>query len=363
MKKISHFVIKFVVAALIVLGFSSASQAHETTRSYVTLTRDAASVTANFRIAFRDIEVAVWMDENLDGNITWGETKQRLDAIAAYVGSGVSLDAGGPCDFSLASANASTDASIDYLDLNFAAECPDTTGPLTIISRLFAEIDPDHRMFLTANVNGTTTTLLLSAANPDKEVSIETGGPFSTFLSYFISGLEHLFGGPDHLVFLFVLMLPAIASGQSRRNATIGVVAALTGFTLAHAATLTAAATELLQPPPSIIEILIAVSIVITALDNVRPFIPAPRSAVAGFFGIIHGFGFASALGVLQLSGRDLAVALLGFNLGIEVAQIAVVLIALPLMYLIGFERILLLLGSAVSGMVGLFWIWQRTEM
>ena len=101
------------------------------------------------------------------------------------------------------------------------------------------------------------------------------------------------------------------------------MLAAVTGFTLAHALTLTAATTELLRPPTDLIEALIALSIVVTAADNVRPFIPAPRAAVAAFFGTIHGFGFASALGALQLTGGGLAVALVGFNLGIEAAQVA----------------------------------------
>ena len=151
-----------------------------------------------------------------------------------------------------------------------------------------------------------------------------------------------------------------IGSGLTARKATFGVVAALTGFTLAHALTLTAAATNLLRPPSTLIEILIALSIVITAIDNIRPFIPAPRAAVAAFFGIIHGFGFASALGVLQLSGGGLAVALVGFNLGIEVAQIAVVLVALPILYLAGKGQLTLRLGSFAAVGIGLYWVWQR---
>lgn len=360
MKILGVIFFRCFIATLILFGAGLEAQAHETTRSYVTLSREASSVTAKFRIAFRDIEVAVWMDENLNGNITWGETKQRLEPISAYVRSAVKLNSGGPCVLSLISSNASADGGVDYLDLDFEGECPDAIMPLKITSRLFTEIDPDHRMFLTANVGGATTTTLLSAINPEVTVSVETGGPLRSFFSYFKSGVEHLLAGADHLVFLLVLMLPAASSGLSRRDATLGVIAALTGFTLAHALTLTAAATDLLRPPSAIIEILIALSIVITAVDNVRPFIPAPRAAVAAFFGIIHGFGFASALGVLQVTGGGLAIALLGFNLGIEIAQIGVVLIVLPFMYWIGKGRLFLMSGSLAAGILGLYWVWQR---
>ena len=351
---------RFFLAVMLTLCALPAAMAHETTRSYVTLSRDGTEVTAQFRIAFRDIEVAVWMDENLDGMITWGETKQRLEAIAAYVGAAFLLDAGGACTLSQTAADASSTGGIDYLDLDFKGVCPDAIAPLKVVSRLFTEIDPDHRMFLTASAGSATTTTLLSASNPEVTVSGETGGLLMSFFSYFKSGVDHLMGGADHLVFLLVLMLPAVGSGLNGRKAALGVIAALTGFTLAHALTLTAAATDLLRPPSTIIEILIALSIVITAIDNIRPFIPAPRAAVAAFFGIIHGFGFASALGVLQLSGSGLAVALVGFNLGIEAAQIAVVLIVLPILYLAGKGRLMVLLGSLAAVAVGLYWVWQR---
>ena len=346
--------------AVMMMCAGSFAQAHETTRSYVTLVRDGANITAEFRIAFRDIEVAVWMDENLDGNITWGETKQRLDAISAYVLSAFSLNSGGACTLKLDRPDVSAEGGIDYLDLQFKGTCPDALTPLQIASRLFIEIDPDHRMFLSAQSGGATTTTLLSASNPEATVSSETGGLWRSFFSYFKSGIEHLMGGADHLVFLFVLMLPAVGSGTQGRKAALGVVAALTGFTLAHALTLTAAATNLLRPPATIIEILIAMSIVVTAIDNIRPFIPAPRAAVAAFFGIIHGFGFASALGVLQLTGGGLAVALVGFNLGIELAQIAVVLIALLILYLAGKGQLILRIGSFAAVGIGLYWVWQR---
>lgn len=349
--------------AVVMLCAATVAQAHETTRSYVTITRDDGAMTAQVRIAFRDIEVAVWMDENLDGTITWGETKQRLAAVDAYFTSVFQLDAAGACTLKPIGADVSSDTGVDYLDLEFSVICPVADAPLTATSRLFAEIDPDHRMFLTANLAGTTTTTLLSASNPTAVINTETAGLLNSFLTYFKSGIEHLAGGADHLVFLLVIMLPAVASGMGKRAAILNVIAVLTGFTAAHALSLTAAATDLLRPPSVIIEILIALSIVVTAIDNVRPFIPAPRAAVAAFFGIIHGFGFASALGVLHLSGSGLAVALIGFNLGIETAQIVLVVIAFPILFLIGKSRALLWAGSFLAGGIGIFWVWVRLAL
>ena len=348
--------------ALLVLMALSLTQAaaHETTRSYLTLARDGAALQADFRIAFRDIEVAVWMDEDLDGSITWGEAKRRLDAVSGYILAGVSADAGGPCQLARTGAAASETGGVAYLDLTFAGTCPSASAPLSLTSHLFGEIDPDHRMFVSAPSKGITTTALLSSKSPNVLLTPGAGGWLASFLHYVRAGVEHLLGGPDHLVFLLALILPAICGPLGARKAAAGVLAAVTGFTLAHALTVTAAMTEILRPPSALIEIVIAASILITAIDNVRPFLPAPRAAVAAFFGIFHGFGFASALGALQLTGGGFVAALVGFNLGIELAQVALVLLVMPVLYLIGAGRWMLWLGSAAAGFAALWWMFLR---
>ena len=349
-----------LVVSLLGMTMVGPATAHETTRSYLTLERDGSRIDARLRMAFRDIEVVSWMDEDLDGQITWGEVSRRLDAVDAYVRASLSFTSGGDCDLARTDADASSSGGIAYLDLSLEVRCPSNEAPLNLRTRLFAETDPDHRMFVQASVGGATTSALLSAAEPGLEMAGDTGGAPRLFRAYFRSGVEHLAGGPDHLVFLLILMLPGVCGSRGIRPAALGVLTAVTGFTLGHAVTLTAATMEILRPPTAIIEALIALSIVITAADNLRPFIPAPRAAVAAFFGIIHGFGFASALGALELAGSELAVALVGFNLGIEFAQIGVVLAVMPVLFVLGRGRLLLRLGSISAGLVGIWWLWAR---
>jgi hypothetical protein len=339
-------------------GLAPAVSAHETTRSYVSLEREGQRVEARLRVAFRDIEVVAWMDEDLDGRITWGEVRRHLGAVDAYVRSAVSLEAGGACVLVPDGAGAATSGGIGYLELGYRAQCPSAAAPLTVRSRLFAEVDAEHRTFLRASVGGASTSTVLSAAEPS--VELKGGGAGTAFRDFFAAGVEHLFKGPDHLVFLLALMLPAVCSPVALRRAALGVLAAVTGFTVAHALTLSAAMTEVLRPPAGAVEALIALSIVVTAADNLRPFIPAPRAAVAALFGTVHGFGFAGALGALELTGGGLAAALMGFNLGIEAAQVAVVLAAVPVLVLLGRGRALLWAGSAAAGAVGAWWLWLR---
>lgn len=369
MFKLSPIRAAFALAAfalgLAILGGPAA--AHETTRSYLTITAEEANVTADFRIAFRDIEVAIWMDENLDGQITWGEAKRRMEAVDAYVLSNVSLATPlGACTLKHSGASSSSDAGIDYLDLSFTGTCPAPASgrpELTLHSTLFTDIDLDHRMFLTAMVQGIQSTEVLSRFTPNVALDASSQGAWATFVSYFTSGIQHLAGGTDHIVFILVLMLPFVCSARSKKAAAWGILGAVTGFTAAHAVTLTAAATKLLSPNSAMIEALIAMTIILTAVDNVRPFIPMPRAAMAAFFGTIHGFGFAAALGALNLSGSALVMAILGFNLGIEAAQVVLVLLTMPLLYLFGAGRWVLWTGSAAAALVGAFWLVQRLPL
>jgi hypothetical protein len=355
--------IRALCLCILALGTPLMAAAHETTRSYLTLGRDQTTLTADLRVAFRDIEVAVWLDENLDGRITWAEAETRLSAVAAYTLAGVAFDAGGACALTQSGAGVSANGGIDYLELHFTGTCPDATAPLTATSRLFADIDPDHRLFLTAMVDGASTTTVLGPQQTAVTIAAGSGGMLSTFLAYVQAGVEHLAGGADHIVFLMVLMLPAVAGAGAPRPAAIGVVMAATGFTIAHALTLSAATLQILRPRSDVIEALIALSIIVTAMDNIRPFLPAPRAVVAAFFGLIHGFGFATVLGGLSLSSGTLAMALLGFNIGIELAQIGVILVTMPALYMLRGGRILLWSGSAAAIAIGAYWCALRVAV
>ena len=170
-----------VLIFLSTLAMAWPALSHETTRSYLTLERTGVQLQADFRIAFRDVEVAVWMDEDLDGAITWGEVSRRLDPLAAYVLAGFSAEAGGPCVLARSSAGASQEGGVDYLELGFSGTCPDANAPLTLSSTLLTEIDRDHRMFLSANAGTGVTTSVISRDQPSATISPQSGGLLSTF--------------------------------------------------------------------------------------------------------------------------------------------------------------------------------------
>ena len=170
----------------------------------------------------------------------------------------------------------------------------------------------------------------------------------SGFAGAFHLGLRHIAEGTDHLLFLLALLLPApLVAGASRWEKIAGVGPSLrkiltivTFFTLGHSLTLALAASGLVHVPERPIEVLIAVSIFVSAVHAIRPLFPGRENLIAGSFGLIHGLAFAAALNALGFGGRYLLVSLVGFNLGIETMQLAVVAATLPSLLLLSRTRV-----------------------
>jgi hypothetical protein len=355
-----------VLTLLMMLIGAGPALAHQMTLSYVNVAGTAGKMTANIKAPLLDLELAVGVDDNLDGQITWGEAKKNLDRIAAYVLGKTSLSAGGACTLTRKSAEPLSQSGEGYISIKVDVACPDMRAPVRVASSIFLEIDPTSRVLVSSALGPDSRTYVLGMKDQaGGRISAAAAAPDNAFLSYIVEGIRHLFGGPDHMLFLLVLIIPAIYAGNSLRSVAIAVLLPITGFTLGHALTLTSAASGLIRPPAQIVESLIAVTILLTAIDNIRSFIPGPRSVIAFTFGLIHGFGFASALGALDLSGWQMAGALLGFNIGIETGQAVLALAVAPLLFLIrkpARRYHLMPLGvSIAAGLMALFWIAQRT--
>jgi hydrogenase/urease accessory protein HupE len=195
---------------------------------------------------------------------------------------------------------------------------------------------------------------------------------FSGFAGAFHLGLRHIADGTDHLLFLLALLLPApllVCGGRWDRRASVQrsllqILRIVTAFTLSHSLTLALAAFGLVQLPSRPVEVLIAVSILVSAIHAIRPLFPGREAAIAAFFGLIHGLAFASALGDLGFSSWYRLVSLLGFNLGIEAMQLTVVAVTLPSLLLLSRTRAYVPLrvgGACFAAIAAIGWIVERS--
>lgn len=211
-----------------------------------------------------------------------------------------------------------------------------------------------------------------SAPLPFKAWTDVVGGMSALGLpALFQLGIRHIAEGTDHLLFLLVLLLPApllvVGSrwGQSTdvRSSLLRILRIVTAFTIGHSITLALAAFGIVHVPSRPIEVLIAVSILISAVHALRPIFPGKEAGVAAFFGLIHGLAFASTLSQLGLGRWERLAGILAFNLGIETMQIAIVAATLPSLLLMSRTRaypFLRVCGSAFAAAASVGWMVER---
>jgi hypothetical protein len=191
------------------------------------------------------------------------------------------------------------------------------------------------------------------------------------FTSLFCLGMRHIAEGTDHLLFLLALLLPApLTVFRSRwagfggvRHSLLRILRVVTAFTFGHSLTLAFAALGLVHVPSRPIEVLIAVSILISAVHALRPLFPGREAGIAAFFGLIHGLAFAATVGELGLGRWERVASILGFNLGIESMQLIVVVATLPSLVLLSrtFAYPMLRIGGALfAGFASVGWIAER---
>ena len=191
------------------------------------------------------------------------------------------------------------------------------------------------------------------------------------FSSLFHLGMRHIAEGTDHLLFLLTLLLPAplLVSGRrwgsaaGVRQSLFRILGIVTAFTIGHSITLTLAALSVLHVPSRPIEVLIAVSIFVSALHALRPIVPGKEALIAVFFGLIHGLAFAATLDRLGLEHWQRIAGILAFNLGIETMQLLVVAAVLPSLLLMSRTDAYPLFrigGAACAAVASLGWIVER---
>ncbi|MEP6501739.1 MAG: HupE/UreJ family protein, partial [Betaproteobacteria bacterium] len=187
----------------------------------------------------------------------------------------------------------------------------------------------------------------------------------------FAMGMRHIAEGPDHLLFLLALLLPAplLARGgrwvgrQGVRASARTIVGVVSGFTGGHSISLALAAAGWVAVPTRAVEVLIAVSILVSCLHAWRPVFAGREVWIASAFGLVHGLAFAEVLSGLDFDATTLALSLLGFNLGIEAMQLLVIAATLPLLLLLGGGAryaVVRLGGAAFAAACATGWIAER---
>ncbi|MDP4301101.1 HupE/UreJ family protein [Leptothrix discophora] len=324
----------------------------------------AGEVDERLDIALRDLDRELDLDADGNGSLTWGEVRRRWPDIQALAGTAVQLSADGqPCrvqDHGQPQLDEHSDGRHAVLRRRWTCAAP----PQQLQGRytLFAQTDPQHRGIVrvdwaeAAGRDGPGPRTAVFVPGPDLQrfdvpaAARSSGADGPGWTGFVAQGVHHILIGADHVLFLLALLLPAVlvwrpaglvlhtgrpaagwTASQDRRGMALDLLKVVSAFTVAHSITLSLAAFDVVSPPSRWTESLIAASVVLVALNNLRPLVAAHRWPLTFVFGLVHGFGFAAVLKDLGLQREGLIAPLLGFNLGVELGQLAIVALLLPL--------------------------------
>lgn|GEM_PF-3224478 len=233
------------------------------------------------------------------------ELSQRAPAIDAYALSRLRLSADGqPCPFGPVTHLADRLSDGAYAVLRLRAACPAVPASVRVHYGLMFDLDPLHRGLLTLTVGGVPHAFALSPQQQDA-VFDAAPGYADTIRSFFLTGVHHLLTGIDHMLFVTMLLVPAMFVRRAQdfgpgarllpvpgfRAMFIESVKVLSAFTLAHGTTLTLSVLHIISIPERLSEAGIALTNLVTALDNVLHVLPARRWPLAFAFGLVHGLG------------------------------------------------------------------------
>lgn len=362
-----------IAAALLLLSAAVSVQAHVASNSFLSMRVEDARVDGALELAVRDAEIAVGLDSNHDGKVTWGEVRAAQGALVLYLSQHLELSGpDGRCALQFGAVQINERVDGNYLWQPFTAICPAALRRLTIDYRVLDEEDPSHRGLLTLMAQGIGQTAVLGGAHSLQSFDLRHPSLGSACLEYLRAGIWHIWSGIDHLLFLLSLLLPAVLLRRRHRwqavpqaaPAFFNILKVVTAFTLAHSITLSLAAFDIIHLPGRLTESAIAASIIVGALNNVFPVVTEARWHIAFAFGLLHGFGFAAVLSEMGLPQGARLLSLVSFNLGVEVGQLAVVLAVMPFAYLLRGTRLyqgaLMPWGSTAIAGLAFVWLIQR---
>ena len=307
-------------------GFVGVAYAHDPGLSTANLRVADGRLGATLTFARADIESLVRLDLDRDGNASRAEFEAARSQLETLARDAFEIRVGTHHVAGQVVAIEFDESDAVHFQVNFAIG---SDSRISVLPTLLTRLPHGHRQYLSA-VDEQGVLLgrqMLSKDAPLYEIERASGARSKEFGQFLVLGVEHILTGYDHLVFLFALLL----AGGSLLSA--GKI--ITSFTLAHSITLALATLNVVRLPASIVEPLIAISIVYVGVENLLRRGLRRRWLVTFAFGLVHGFGFASVLRELGVGagGTGLLMPLFSFNLGVELGQLVIAALSFPLIW------------------------------
>lgn len=354
-----------LLAIVLIASSATAARAHQSSVKIVDLTIDGARAAVSFTVAPGDVTEPLELADSAEPSVEQALAPAAAEYVATWLAIGI--PAGGPCERSPPRARADG----KFVIVEWEVTC--ATKPIDRLeldfTRFFAP-DQRHEAVVSIHAPGERSDpTIVRSGSPILVVRAGDGASVGAWILY---GMDHIYGGPDHVCFVIALLLAVVLvrrthlETRSPRAALRATAAIVTAFTIAHSISLIAAALGWIELPSRLVESLIAASIIYTAIENVIRPDARWRFALTFAFGLAHGLGFASTLEA-RLPPSNVIVPLLSFNIGVELGQLTIVAVALPIFWVTArwlgperYRRFVLPAAAVLLSLVGIKWLIER---
>jgi len=350
-----HLVVRAALAATcaLLLALAKLAFAHPINVAYANIEIGSDGVSIALSLNLFELDLLLGLDRDADARVDQRELDLAQDRVAEYLSKRVSVTADGklaPLSHEALRVTRGVDGK-DLIEatLQFAGKA---SSSYVIRCEPLTDLGSDHRTLAKIQYRGRTEQFIFQKDVTYQNAPRTFAEDFGQFLEL---GVVHIFTGYDHILFLLGLLLAA--------TTLLEAIKIVTAFTIAHSVTLALAALGIMAPPPRIVEAGIALSIVYVAAENLFLRKHTRRWVVSFFFGLVHGFSFANVLREMDLARASLVASLFSFNLGVELGQLAIVVIMLPVLALLRRVHsfpIVVKVASAGILAQGLWWLYER---
>ncbi|QJR81633.1 HupE/UreJ family protein [Alteromonas pelagimontana] len=364
--------LRYVFTILWLFTGSTELHAHELSNGYLTLGgENTRQLDGKLSLTPYDLEIEVKLDANFDGDLTWQEVTDSEPALQAYYSNILHFTQNDEnCALTFKPVALDAVSTQTLITLPFQVTCKNT-DPVDIHYEGVFEQDDTHKTLVTIIVGDVASSDVFSTTHRNITISGQAPSTLDTIKTFVYEGIIHIWIGIDHILFLIATLLTINLCRRDKKWVAESQISPvlkealllITAFTLAHSLTLTTTALGWYQPSSRWVEIGIAVSVLLTALNNIWPVVHR-LGWITFAFGLLHGMGFASVFGELQASANKPLLTVASFNIGVEIGQLAIVILLVPLLLSLRhyqwYARRVMPLTSAVIALVALNWAVQR---
>ncbi len=373
----------FMLALMPILLVAQPAEAHNGEESYVYLDIFDDAIAGNIQYPVADINEILGLSIPQDRQGAFDAMTANLDVLQAYTDRHFKMGDGAgawPIEYTGYRVLELSAGTYGILEFETAAPLNPVPRQFTVdYTAIITEKDDRAALLLIANDWATGTfrnegdsLLRYTTTNTSQVVDLEDASWLKGMSAVIGLGVEHIRIGSDHILFVLALVLPSVLVFRRPEGwlpaRTFGsslwrVLKIVTMFTVAHSITLALGGLEIIELPPRLVEAVIAISIALAALHNIRPMFVNKEWLLAFGFGLFHGFGFAGLLTELGLDRSNRIASLLGFNIGIELGQMVIILLIFPALFLLRRTRSYLgvmYVGSVALALVALGWALER---